>query len=75
MQPWKSMYQPTYIKRINIMEEYIYNLQKENKSLALQLLRLSEDMELMYERIEELERKLKEKRIKNPYMKIVLPNR
>ena len=69
------MYQPTYIKRINIMEEYIYNLQKENKSLALQLLRLSEDMELMYERIEELERKLKEKRIKNPYMKIVLPNR
>lgn len=57
------------------MEEYIYNLQKENKSLALQLLRLSEDMELMYERIEELERKLKEKRIKNPYMKIVLPNR
>ena len=69
------MYQPTYIKRINIMEEYIYNLQKENQSLALQLLRLSEDMELMYERIEELERKLKEKRIKNPYMKIVLPNR
>lgn len=57
------------------MEEKIYNLQKENKPLKLQLLRLSEDIELMYERMEELEKKLKEKRIKNPYMKIVSPDR
>ena len=53
------------------MEEKIYNLQKENKLLKLQLLHLSEDIELMYERMEKLERKLKEKRVKNPYMKIV----
>ena len=57
------------------MEEKIYNLQKENKLLKLQLLRLSEDIELMYEKMEELEKKLKEKRIKNPYMKIVSPER
>lgn len=57
------------------MEEKIYNLQKENKLLKLQLLRLSEDIELMYERMEKLERKLKEKRVKNPYMKIVSPER
>lgn len=57
------------------MEEKIYNLQKENKLLKLQLLHLSEDIELMYERIEKLERKLKEKRVKNPYMKIVSPER
>lgn len=57
------------------MEEKIYNLQKENKLLKLQLLRLSEDIELMYERMEKLEKKLKEKRVKNPYMKIVSPDR
>lgn len=57
------------------MEEKIYNLQKENKLLKLQLLHLSEDIELMYEKMEELEKKLKEKRIKNPYMKIVSPDR
>ena len=57
------------------MEEKIYNLQKENKLLKLQLLRLSEDIELMYEKMEELEKKLKEKRIKNPYMKIASPDR
>lgn len=57
------------------MEEKIYNLQKENKLLKLQLLHLSEDIELMYERMEKLERKLKEKRAKNPYMKIVSPER
>lgn len=57
------------------MEEKIYNLQKENKLLKLQLLHLSEDIELMYERMEKLERKLKEKRVKNPYMKIVSPDR
>lgn len=57
------------------MEEKIYNLQKENKLLKLQLLRLSEDIELMYEKMEKLERKLKEKRVKNPYMKIVSPER
>ena len=57
------------------MEEKIYNLQKETKLLKLQLLRLSEDIELMYERMEKLERKLKEKRVKNPYMKIVSPER
>lgn len=57
------------------MEEKIYNLQKENKLLKLQLLRLSEEIELMYEKMEELEKKLKEKRIKNPYMKIVSPDR
>lgn len=57
------------------MEEKIYNLQIENKLLKLQLLHLSEDIELMYERMEKLERKLKEKRIKNPYMKIVSPDR
>ncbi len=57
------------------MEEKIYNLQKENKLLKLQLLHLSEDIELMYERMEKLEKKLKEKRVKNPYMKIVSPDR
>lgn len=57
------------------MEEKIHNLQKENKLLKLQILRLSEDIELMYERMEKLERKLKEKRVKNPYMKIVSPER
>ena len=57
------------------MEEKIYNLQEENKLLKLQLLHLSEDIELMYERMEKLERKLKEKRVKNPYMKIVSPER
>ena len=57
------------------MEEKIHNLQKENKLLKLQILRLSEDIELMYEKMEELEKKLKEKRIKNPYMKIVSPDR
>lgn len=57
------------------MEEKIYNLQKENKLLKLQILHLSEDIELMYERMEKLERKLKEKRVKNPYMKIVSPER
>lgn len=57
------------------MEEKIHNLQKENKLLKLQLLHLSEDIELMYERMEELEKKLKEKRVKNPYMKIVSPER
>lgn len=57
------------------MEEKIRNLQKENKLLKLQLLRLSEDIELVYERMEKLERKLKEKRVKNPYMKIVSPER
>lgn len=57
------------------MEEKIYNLQKEIKLLKLQLLHLSEDIELMYERIEKLEKKLKEKRVKNPYMKIVSPER
>jgi hypothetical protein len=63
------------LKQIFIMEEKIYNLQKENKLLKLQLLHLSEDIELMYERMEKLEKKLKEKRVKNPYMKIVLPER
>jgi hypothetical protein len=57
------------------MEEKIHNLQKENKLLKLQLLHLSEDIELMYERMEKLEKKLKEKRVKNPYMKIVSPER
>lgn len=57
------------------MEEKIYNLQKENKLLKLQLLHLSEDIELMYERMEKLEKKLKEKWVKNPYMKIVSPER
>ena len=57
------------------MEEKIYNLQKENKLLKLQILRLSEDIELMYEKMEELGKKLKEKRVKNPYMKIVSPER
>ena len=57
------------------MEEKIHNLLKENKLLKLQLLHLSEDIELMYERMEKLERKLKEKRVKNPYMKIVSPER
>ena len=37
------------------MEEKIHNLQKENKLLKLQLLHLSEDIELMYERMEKLE--------------------
>ena len=38
------------------MEERIYELQKEYKYLALQLLRLSEDLELAHKKINELER-------------------
>ena len=38
------------------MEEKIYELQKEYKFLALQLLRLSEDLELAHKRINELEK-------------------
>ena len=34
------------------MEEKIYELQKENVSLARQLLRLSEDLELVHKRID-----------------------
>lgn len=57
------------------MEEKIYKLQKENVFLAKQLLRLSEDLELAHRRIDELEKTLKGKRMINPYMKIVLPNK
>ncbi len=57
------------------MEEKIYELQKENVFLAQQLLRLSEDLQLAHERIDKLEKILKEKRMINPYMKIVLPNK
>ena len=38
------------------MEEKIYELQKEYKFLTLQLLRLSEDLELAHKRIDELEK-------------------
>lgn len=55
------------------MEEKIYELYKENKFLALQLLRLSEDLELVHKRIDELEKTIKGKRITNPYMKIANP--
>lgn len=57
------------------MEEKIYELQKENVSLARQLLRLSEDLELAHKRIDELEKALKGKRMINPYMKIVTPGK
>lgn len=57
------------------MEEKIYKLHKENVFLAQQLLRLSEDLQLAHERIDKLEKILKEKRMINPYMKIVLPNK
>ncbi|MBS6691770.1 MAG: hypothetical protein KH312_09150 [Bacteroides eggerthii] len=57
------------------MEEKIYKLQKENVFLAQQLLRLSEDLQLAHERIDKLEKILKGKRMINPYMKIVLPNK
>lgn len=57
------------------MEEKIYELQKENVFLTRQLLRLSEDLELAHRRIDELEKILKGKRMINPYMKIVLPNK
>lgn len=57
------------------MEEKIYELQKENVSLARQLLRLSEDLELAHKRIDELEKALKGKRMINPYMKIATPGK
>lgn len=57
------------------MEEKIYELQKENVSLARQLLRLSEDLQMAHERIDELEKTLKGKRTINPYMKIVTPGK
>lgn len=53
----------------------IYELQKENVSLARQLLRLSEDLQMAHERIDELEKTLKGKRMINPYMKIVTPGK
>ena len=37
------------------MEEKIYELQKENVFLARQLLRLSEDLQMAHERIDERE--------------------
>ena len=57
------------------MEEKIYELQKENVFLARQLLRLSEDLQMAHERIDELEKTLKGKRMINPYMKIVTPGK
>ena len=57
------------------MEEKIYELQKENVSLARQLLRLSEDLQMAHERIDELEKTLKGKRMIKPYMKIVTPGK
>lgn len=57
------------------MEEKIYELQKENVSLARQLLRLSEDLQMAHERIDELEKTLKGKRMINPYMRIVTPGK
>ena len=57
------------------MEEKIYELQKENVSLARQLLRLSEGLQMAHERIDELEKTLKGKRMINPYMKIVTPGK
>lgn len=53
----------------------IYELQKENVFLARQLLRLSEDLQMAHERIDELEKTLKGKRMINPYMKIVTPGK
>ena len=44
-------------------------------SLARQLLRLSEDLQMAHERIDELEKTLKGKRMINPYMKIVTPGK
>ena len=58
-----------------ISKEKIYELQKENVSLARQLLRLSEDLQMAHERIDELEKTLKGKRMINPYMKIVTPGK
>lgn len=57
------------------MEEKIYELQKENVFLARQLLRLSEDLQMAHERIDELEKTLKGKRMINPYMKIATPGK
>lgn len=57
------------------MEEKIYELQKENVFLARQLLRLSEDLQMAHERIDELKKTLKGKRMINPYMKIVTPGK
>jgi hypothetical protein len=48
--------QLTYIKRINIMENNIEILIRQNKILMQQLLRLSEDLELANERIDKLEK-------------------
>ena len=62
----------TYIKRINIMEEEIKILEKRIKMLSLQYLRVSEDLELAHERINELEKgKTENKKVRNPYMGIL----
>lgn len=49
-------YQLTYIKRINIMENKIEILIRQNRMLMQQLLRLSEDLEHANERIDKLEK-------------------
>ena len=50
------MYLFTYIKRINIMENKIEILIRQNRMLMQQLLRLSEDLEIANERIDKLEK-------------------
>lgn len=49
-------YQLTYIKRINIMENKIEILIRQNRMLMQQLLRLSEDLKHANERIDKLEK-------------------
>lgn len=63
----------TYIKRFNIMEDEIKMLEKQIKMLSLQYLRVSEDLELAHERINELEKGKKDenKKVRNPYMSIL----
>lgn len=55
------------------MEDEIKMLEKQIKMLSLQYLRVSEDLELAHERINELEKGKKDenKKVRNPYMSIL----
>lgn len=55
------------------MEDEIKMLEKQIRMLSLQYLRVSEDLELAHERIDELEKskKAENKKVRNPYMSIL----
>lgn len=57
------------------MKEQIQILMEQNKRLMLQLLRLSEDIELAHERITALEKRNESRPVNKTQMKIVLPRK